>query len=245
MNVVVLTAAVDYVAEYESPTYFIPQPNNLTYRARSTAILTCTVKNLGKKFIVWRKTAEPHPISVGNMMYAPDTRYEVAFAPDRREFNLVIRAVSQNDAGVYECQVSSRDKLVRHVLLRIEVVLLTAAVDYVADYDGPTYFIPQPNNVTYQAGATATLTCSVENLGKKFIVWRKTAEPHPISVGNMIYAPDTRYEVAFAPERREFNLGIRAVTQNDAGVYECQVSSRDKLVRHIMLRIEGMDYASV
>ncbi|KAH3840936.1 hypothetical protein DPMN_114395 [Dreissena polymorpha] len=118
------------------------------------------------------------------------------------------------------------------------VVLLTAAVDYVADYEGPTYFIPQPNNVSYQAGSTATLTCSVENLGNKFIVWRKTAEPHPISVGNMIYAPDTRYEVAFAPERREFNLVIRAVTQNDAGVYECQVSSRDKLVRHVLLRIE-------
>ncbi|KAH3840938.1 hypothetical protein DPMN_114397, partial [Dreissena polymorpha] len=57
----------------------------------------------------------------------------------------------------------------------------------------------------------------------KYIVWRKTAEPDPISVGNMIYAPDTRYKVAFGPERREFNLVIRAVTQNDAGVYECQV----------------------
>ena len=49
------------------------------------------------------------------------------------------------------------------------VVLLTAAVDYVADYEGPTYFIPQPNNVSYQAGSTATLTCSVENLGNKFV----------------------------------------------------------------------------
>ncbi|XP_052281212.1 uncharacterized protein LOC127878720 [Dreissena polymorpha] len=59
------------------------------------------------------------------MIYAPDTRYKVAFGPERREFNLVIRAVTQNDAGVYECQVSSRDKLLRHVLLWIEEILLS------------------------------------------------------------------------------------------------------------------------
>jgi len=37
------------------------------------------------------------------------------------------------------------------------------------DYEGPTYFIPQPQNVTYQVGQTATLRCSIENLGKKTV----------------------------------------------------------------------------
>ncbi|XP_052796916.1 zwei Ig domain protein zig-8-like isoform X1 [Mya arenaria] len=119
------------------------------------------------------------------------------------------------------------------------VTVCTAAIDYVDDYEGPTYFIPQPNNVTFKPGQTALLRCSVENLGKKYIVWRKAAEPHPISVGTVIYSPDTRYTVQFSPERREYNLQIRGLTNTDSGVYECQVSSREKLVRHVLLRVEG------
>jgi hypothetical protein len=37
------------------------------------------------------------------------------------------------------------------------------------DFDGPTYFIPQPHNVTFHVGQTATLLCSVENLGNKTV----------------------------------------------------------------------------
>lgn len=45
-----------------------------------------------------------------------------------------------------------------------------AAPDYLdEDYDGPTYFIPQPQNVTFEVGQTATLRCSIENLGKKTV----------------------------------------------------------------------------
>lgn len=70
-------------------------------------------------------------------------------------------------------------------------------------------------------------------------MWRKAADPHPISIGDLIYAPDTRYGVRITPERREYNLLIHGVQPSDGGVYVCQVSSRDKLFRHVMLRVKG------
>lgn len=72
------------------------------------------------------------------------------------------------------------------------------------------------------------------------VVWRKTADPNPISIGELIYPPDTRFDVRIAPERREYNLVIHGVQPSDAGVYECQVSSREKLIRHVMLRVKGI-----
>ena len=69
--------------------------------------------------VVWRKASEPNPISVGELMFSTDLRYNVSFSRERREFNLLIRNVQPSDAGVYECQVSSRDKIIRHVLLKV------------------------------------------------------------------------------------------------------------------------------
>jgi len=60
-----------------------------------------------------------------------------------------------------------------------------------------------------------------------------------------MFAPDPRYSVQFAPERREYNLIIRELTKFDQGVYECQVSSREKLTRFVMLNVIGMPIESI
>ena len=71
------------------------------------------------------------------------------------------------------------------------------------------------------------------------VVWRRASEPNPISVGELLFSSDKRYNVSFSRERREFNLLIRNVQPTDAGVYECQVSSRDKIIRHVLLKVNG------
>ncbi|KAL4228338.1 hypothetical protein ACF0H5_013768 [Mactra antiquata] len=125
------------------------------------------------------------------------------------------------------------------VILSSMCLITVKAQDYTDDYKGPTYFIPQPNNITFNIGQTATLQCSVENLGDRFVIWRKSSDPHPISIGSLIYAPDTRYDVMISEERREYNLLIHNVQTYDAGVYHCQVSTKEKLIRHILLKVVG------
>lgn len=124
--------------------------------------------------------------------------------------------------------------------------LSTLALDYSDEYEAQPYFIPQPNNFTYNVGQKATLLCSIENLGKKFVVWRKSSDPHPISVGEDIYPQDTRYSVVFSKERREYHLIIENVQPNDGGVYVCQVSSREQLIRPVLLKVIGQpsDFAN-
>ena len=71
------------------------------------------------------------------------------------------------------------------------------------------------------------------------VVWRKAADPHPISIGEFVYAPDKRYAVRIAVERREYNLDIHNIRKSDSGVYHCQVSTKEKLIRHILLNVIG------
>ena len=68
--------------------------------------------------MIWRKASEPNPISVGEeIFFSKDNRFNVSISRERREFNLVIQDVRRSDAGVYECQVPAKDKLIRLVLL--------------------------------------------------------------------------------------------------------------------------------
>ena len=55
----------------------------------------------------------------------------------------------------------------------------------------------------------------------------------------MVYVSDERYSIQSVPHRREWNLLIKDVQKKDGGVYECQISSRYKLIHHIMLTVNS------
>ncbi|XP_036363710.1 protogenin A-like isoform X4 [Octopus sinensis] len=96
-------------------------------------------------------------------------------------------------------------------------------------------FLPTPTNVTYRRGQLATLRCSVDKLGTKFVVWRKASDPNPLTVGREKFADDPYIGVSH--QATNWNLIIKNVQPRHAGVYECQVSSVHQLIRHIMLRV--------
>ncbi|XP_078315754.1 uncharacterized protein LOC111128045 isoform X2 [Crassostrea virginica] len=91
-----------------------------------------------------------------------------------------------------------------------------------------TEFMDIQFNYTYTAGDLATLYCRIKDLGTKVVVWRRTSQPHPLSVGLDIYVPDDRYHVQHIPYRGSWNLMIKNVNVNDAGVYECQISAKER-----------------
>ena len=69
--------------------------------------------------VVWRRTSEPNPLTIGDFVYSPDDRITVRRVEDKNEWNLIIKDVQIADAGIYECAVSSREKYKRLVLLRV------------------------------------------------------------------------------------------------------------------------------
>ncbi|KAL5004921.1 hypothetical protein ScPMuIL_018377 [Solemya velum] len=96
-------------------------------------------------------------------------------------------------------------------------------------------FSHAPVNVTYSEGELAILYCSVQNLGTKTVVWRKVTSSSPLTIGTYTYVADKRFQVNHVPHRDQWNLLIKHVSVQDAGVYECQVSSKHKKIRKMVI----------
>ncbi|XP_076443909.1 neural cell adhesion molecule 2-like isoform X2 [Babylonia areolata] len=109
-------------------------------------------------------------------------------------------------------------------------------------------FLDTPRNFTYQEGQLARLECSLQNLGTKKVIWRRSSDPHPMTIGRKRYVDDTRVMVEHMPLGQEWHLLIKQVRLDDEGQYECQVASRDKTLRRYVnlivkqIHIEGSTY---
>ncbi|XP_041365546.1 lachesin-like isoform X2 [Gigantopelta aegis] len=101
-------------------------------------------------------------------------------------------------------------------------------------------FLDTPANITIKRGDEAVLPCAVENLGPKSVIWKKVTQAHPITIGEYVFVPDSRFYLR-RPRTQlaspEWNLHIRDVQMKHAGVYECQISAKEDIVRYITLNV--------
>jgi len=93
------------------------------------------------------------------------------------------------------------------------------------------------------AGGVAELTCTVENLGKRRIIWTKLTEALPLSVGTTRFIPDSRIRVT-SLDADSVRLTIRDVRREEAGEYRCRVSGEDRLEKLTTLDIPARDSQS-
>ncbi|KAL8598100.1 hypothetical protein ACOMHN_030386 [Nucella lapillus] len=106
-------------------------------------------------------------------------------------------------------------------------------------------FLDTPRNFTYQEGQLARLECSLQNLGTKKVIWRRSSDPHPLTIGRKRYVDDTRVMVEHMPFGEEWHLLIKQVRLDDEGQYECQVASKDKTLRryvNLMVKLSHSIY---
>ncbi|XP_055874123.1 uncharacterized protein LOC106053984 isoform X1 [Biomphalaria glabrata] len=124
-------------------------------------------------------------------------------------------------------------------LLHCLTFTLTATnIDYdYQDDDHPT-FLPRPTNVSFNRGETAILVCGIDNIGTRTVIWRRASDPNPLTIGSDVYVGASRYAARNSPDDKEWRLIIYDVRDSDAGVYECQISSKKKLIYHVLLRVE-------
>ena len=71
--------------------------------------------------VIWRKASQPNPITVGELTYVADERFKLHHIPDKGEWNLFIKNIQHSDAGMYECQISSKEKYIRK-LIQVNVI---------------------------------------------------------------------------------------------------------------------------
>ena len=90
------------------PYFDITLPTKVSVKAYTTAVLSCRVYNLGNFTVSWLKHKDLHILSVGRLKYTSDNRYKVIHRPNTGDFQLHINYVQPKDAGVYECQISTK-----------------------------------------------------------------------------------------------------------------------------------------
>jgi len=71
---------------------------------------------------VWRKTNEESPLTTGKFVFTPDKNVEVEaeeISEDENRWDLIIKNVSQDQAGVYACQIAATKNYTLNITLNV------------------------------------------------------------------------------------------------------------------------------
>ncbi|XP_076682738.1 igLON family member 5 [Andrena cerasifolii] len=89
--------------------------------------------------------------------------------------------------------------------------------------------------VLAQSGSNANLPCKITDPGAGTITWVKRRDRQLLTVGTSTHSIDNRFVVMHSST--DWALQIRAVTVQDAGIYECQVTSHPVQRNFVRLNI--------
>ncbi|XP_052101382.1 roundabout homolog 2-like [Mytilus californianus] len=198
------------------PTFIPLTPRDQVVHTGDTVLLRCQIRNLGPKSVSWRKISEDFPLTIGDMMYAPNPEMSVDFVRSGRITNntLIIKRVKPSHSGTYECQISSANIYTYHVTL--EVLNTRRYTEPSITLDGTLY--PSPNQ-------KLNLTCNStgNDRSPEKIDWFHN--------GNLIAENKPQWRnraviVNYVPEVPGVSLisqlTIDKVGASDAGIYVCR-----------------------
>lgn len=77
------------------------------------------------------------------------------------------------------------------------------------------------------------------------VSWNKVGGEHFLSIGTEVWVQDANLEVVhytWPAGVGEWNLVFREVRAQDAGVYECQIISTEKIIWKVKLTVVGMSF---
>ncbi|XP_005091399.3 limbic system-associated membrane protein [Aplysia californica] len=131
---------------------------NVTVVAGQTAVLPCTVENLGKSFRVVWMSPRHKTLTLQDRRIITDERISLE-RPYVREWNLHIRKVMISDAGIYQCQINTNPVQLRQVMLHVQE---------------PAHIIGQLSSalsVMVREGETIELVCNVTGFPTPTVTW--------------------------------------------------------------------------
>ncbi|XP_042210757.1 hemicentin-2-like isoform X2 [Homarus americanus] len=200
---------------------------NLTAVLGHRATLTCRFNNLGDKTVAWIRVRDAHVLTVNQYPFISDERFSIVHQGE--EWQLQISSLQKSDEGEYECQVSTTPPTTQIFYLKVvEPAPTPSAASTVRK------IVPEgTKNLTAVMGDTATLTCSVNNIGVKTVSWMR--DTHLLTVGAFTYSSDERFSAVHQGE--EWQLQISSLQKSDEGEYECQVSTTPPTTQIFYLKV--------
>ncbi|XP_067667725.1 leucine-rich repeats and immunoglobulin-like domains protein 1 isoform X1 [Haliotis asinina] len=226
----VTAIGLDYIGTTLVPLpKFIPTKGNFTFKVGELARLECAVDNLSTKKVIWRRGSESNPLTIGKRTFVDDKRVMIEHTPLHQNWNLLIKRVRVDDEGMYECQVSSQARHLRHhVYLTVEV----SETPHSGNPDearkhrntsGVIYDIRISGEKYVEKGQKINLTCNAtgEEHPPDDLDWFKNGDKLSTNYGNGIFI---QKRVSLTTKTIVSILEIKNADMNDAGVYICRTS---------------------
>ena len=71
------------------------------------------------------------------------------------------------------------------------------------------------------------------------VIWKKVDNEHVLTFGELVWVSDEDISVDHLQHRDEWNLVISNVQPHHAGLYECQISTKEDLRKYVQLNVKG------
>ncbi|XP_018022165.2 zwei Ig domain protein zig-8-like [Hyalella azteca] len=111
---------------------------------------------------------------------------------------------------------------------------------------GPAFLPGLPTRVLTTAGNNATLPCRLANLRRRTVSWIRQADLQVLTLDVFTFTSDSRFSIksthpspnsVHTGSLGSWDLRIRDVSQDDTGVYLCQINTRPTLVHAVTLSV--------
>ncbi|XP_060558634.1 lachesin-like isoform X2 [Ruditapes philippinarum] len=192
---------------------FLHTPSNVTFHRGELAVLRCSVYNLGTKYVVWRRTDSSFPLTSGTMVVVADDRLQIGHVQYKNQWDLMIKNVQPEDAGIYECQVASKDKTVRRL---VQLTVIDPEADIPEIKISEEQYVERGESIVLQCNATG------EYYPPDEMDWFRNGQKVDSNMGSGI-----KILKQFSISKRTFssNLRIDRAKMDDGGTYVCRTSS--------------------
>ncbi|XP_015794829.1 lachesin, partial [Tetranychus urticae] len=185
--------------------------DNVTTQLGKTAHLHCKIRQLGDRTVSWVRQKDLHILTVGRYTYTSDQRFTCIHLDDSDDWTLEIKYVQKDDAGIYECQVSTEPKM--SLSIKLGVVAAKAIIP-----EGPELFV--------EVGVTVNLTCLISEPSSSppvYVFWYHdgTVINYDSPRGGDIKVTTDRSSSAVS------RLTIIESRPSDSGEYSCKPSYAD------------------
>ncbi|RWR99863.1 Down syndrome cell adhesion molecule-like protein, partial [Dinothrombium tinctorium] len=159
--------------------------------------------------VSWVRQRDLHILTVGRYTYTSDQRFTCIHLDNTDDWTLEIKYVQKEDAGVYECQISTEPKM--SYSIKLQVVAAKATIP-----EGPDVFV--------RAGSTVNLTCVITESTSPpvYVFWYRD--------GTVINYDSPRRGIRVTTDKGPTavsRLQISKVKPTDAGDYSCKPSYAD------------------
>lgn len=184
------------------PWFDLSGSGNVTGVKGRNSHLACRVKNLANQTVSWIRHKDTHLLTLGLYSYTKDPRLSAIHRSNSEDWVLEIRNTLTQDAGIYECQVSTTPP-------RSHLVHLNVAEPTTTIHGG------LERHIKY--GSLINLTCEIQSYPGQlqYVVWYRNHQ-------SLMKNP--RYDISLVQSESGLTtsrLIVQEANQNDAGEYSC------------------------